>query len=92
MNNQPFFRVLPSSSEVADQEFEMQSNNVLNIREVNTRHQGIRRNDDVCPRSFSKSGEDNGVMVQKVVIFCFRTSAQSRSGNCMLLLGLEKEA
>ena len=91
MNNQPFF-VPPSSSEVADQEFEMQSNNVLNIREVNTLHQGIRRNDDVGPRIFSKSGEDNGIMVQKVIIFCFRTSAQSRSGNFMLLLGLGKEA
>ena len=92
MNNQPFFRVLPSSSEVAYQEFETQGNNVLNIREVNTRHHGVRRNDDVGPRIFSKSGEDNGIMVQKVIIFCFRTSAQSRSGNWMLLLGLEKEA
>ena len=90
MNNQPFF-VPPSSSEVADQEFEMQSNNVLNIREVNTLHQGIRRNDDVGPRSFSKSGEDIGIVVHKMIIFCFHTSAQSRSGNCMLLLGLEKE-
>ena len=87
MNNQPFFRVLPSSSEVAYQEFETQGNNVLNIMEVNTRHHGVRRNDAVGPRS-----EDNGIMVQKVIIFCFRTSAQSRSGNCMLLLGLEKEA
>ena len=69
----------------------MQSNNVLNIREVNTRHQGIRRDDDVGPRIFSKSGEDNGIMVQNVIIFCFRASAQSRSGTCMLLLGLEKE-
>ena len=94
MNNQPFFRVLPSSSEVAHQEFETQGNNVLNIREVNynTRHQDIRRNDDVGPRIFSKSGEDNGIMVQNVIIFCFRASAQSRSGTCMLLSGLEKEA
>ena len=58
----------------------------------NTRHPGIRCNDDVGPRIFSKSGEDNGIMVQKVIIFCFRTSAQTRSGNRMLLLGLEKEA
>ena len=70
----------------------MQSNNVLNIREVNTRHQSIDRNDDVGLRIFSKSGEDIGIVVQKMIIFCFRTSAQSRSGNCMLLLGLEKEA
>ena len=62
------------------------------FREVNTRHQSIHRNDDVGLRIFSKRGVDIGIVVQKMIIFCFRTSAQSRSGNCMLLLGLEKEA
>ena len=70
----------------------MQSNNVLNIREVNTRHQSIHRNDDVGLRIFSKSGEDIGIVVQKMIIFCFRTSAQSGSGNCMPPLGPETGA
>ena len=79
-------------SEGGHQEFRMEDNDVLKIMDVNADCQGIRHNNDVGPRMVSKGGEDINIVVQNMIISRFRSSAQSRSGNGMLLSGLEKEA
>ena len=67
---------LPSqSSEVANQEFGMQYNDVLNIRQDNANRQGTRPDDDVDPRIVSKRDEDIGIVVQKMIVLHFRSSA-----------------
>ena len=66
---------LPSqSSEVAHQEFGMQYNNVLNIRQDNANRQGTRPDDDVDPRIVSKRDEDISI-VEKMIVLHFRSSA-----------------
>ena len=92
MNNQPF-SVPSQSSKVAHQEFGMQYNDVLSIRQDNDNREGTRPDDDVDPRIVSKcDSEDIGVVVQKMVVLYFPFSAESRSGNGMPPPGLEKEA
>ena len=68
------FFLLSQSSEVAHQEFRMQYNDVLNIRQDNANRQGTRPDDDVDPRIVSKRDEDIGI-VEKMIVLHFRSSA-----------------
>ena len=60
---------------MAHQEFGMQYNNVLNIRQDNANRQSTRPDDDVDPSIVSKRDEDVGIVVQKMIVLHFRSSA-----------------
>ena len=67
---------LPSqSSEVSHQGFGMQYNDVLNTRQDNANRQSTRPDDEVDPSIVSKRDEDVGIVVQKMIVLHFRSSA-----------------
>ena len=53
----------------------MQYNDVLNTRQDNANRQSTRPDDDVDPRIVSKRDEDIGIVVQKMIVLHFRSSA-----------------
>ena len=76
LNQQSTVFLLPSqSSEVSHQGFGMQYNDVLNTRQDNANRQSTRPDDDVDPRIVSKRDEDIGIVVQKMIVLHFRSSA-----------------